>query len=97
MSGVGCVAGSRDGVGLAGLVKRGSQSSDGGEGTGVELHSSRRVKRNAPRHLNALQASPVYPVFEDEKSNGSDEKPVKRKNAQKDHRTNLIDKNIVSN
>ena len=38
---------------------------------------------------------PVYPIFVDEKSNGSEEKPVKRKIAQKDNRTNIIDTNFV--
>ena len=35
--------------------------------------------RKALTELNVHWALPVYPVFEDEKSNGSDEKSVKRK------------------
>ena len=42
-----------------------------------ESHSSKL--RNAVRDINALRAAPVYPVFEDEKSNGSDDKSIKRK------------------
>ena len=33
---------------------------------------------------------PFYPVFADEKSNGSEEKSVMQKTAIKDHRTNII-------
>ena len=41
--------------------------------------------------LNVRWALPVYPVFKDEKSNGSDEKSVKRKIAlKKTDRTNII-------
>ena len=44
-----------------------------------ESHSQRLVRRKALRELNALRALPVYPVFEDEKSNRLDEKLVKRR------------------
>ena len=38
-----------------------------------------RGSTKALRALNARWALPAYPVFEDEKSNGSDDNPVKRK------------------
>ena len=51
----------------------------------------------ASMKLNARWALPVYPVFKDEKSNGSDEKSVKRKIAQqKTNRTNIRATNLVS-
>ena len=50
----------------------------------------------ALRALNARLAPPVYPVFEDEKSKTSDEKPAKRKIAlKKTDRTKLIATNFV--
>ena len=36
-----------------------------------------------PRKLNAHWALPVYPVFKDDNSNGSDKKSVERKIAEK--------------
>ena len=45
----------------------------------VESQSSSIVRLRALRELNARWALPVYPVFEDEKSNESDEKSVKQK------------------
>ena len=46
--------------------------------------------------LNARWALPIYPVFKDEKSNGSDEKSVKRKIAcKKDQQANKIATNFV--
>ena len=44
-----------------------------------ESHSETLVRRKALRELNALRALPVYPVFENEKSNGSNKKSVKQK------------------
>ena len=50
----------------------------------------------ALRALNARWPPPVYPVFEDENSNGSDEKLVKRKIAyKKTDRTNITATNFV--
>ena len=48
-----------------------------------ESYTWRLVSWKALRELNAHCSLPVYPVFEDEKSNGSDEKSVKRKIALK--------------
>ena len=48
-----------------------------------EPHSLNILRLMALRELNALRALPVYPVFEDEKSNGTKEKSVKRKIALK--------------
>ena len=45
--------------------------------------------------FNALQSLPVYPVFDDEKSNGSDKKSVKEKSHKKDRITNVITTNFV--
>ena len=39
---------------------------------------------------------PVHPVFDEQKTNGSDKKLVKRKQShKKDHRTNIIATNFV--
>ena len=48
-----------------------------------ESHFQSLVRLKTLRARNALQAFTVYPVFEDEKSNGSDEKSVERKIALK--------------
>ena len=42
-----------------------------------EMHSQKLVRRQAQSTINALRTLAVYPVFEDEKSNGSDKKSVK--------------------
>ena len=61
-----------------------------------ESHTWRLVSWKALRALNARWAQPVYPIFEDEKSNGSDEKSVKQKIAfKKTDRTNIIATNFV--
>ena len=44
-----------------------------------EAYNSKR----AAQPLNALWALPAYPVFEDEKSNGSDKESVSRKIAKR--------------
>ena len=49
----------------------------------------------ALKELNAHCAQPFYPVSEDEKSNGSDEKSVKRNFAKKANRINIIATNFV--
>ena len=54
----------------------------GGGGWGlIGTGCPRGVKKvfDESRALSAVMALPVYPVFEDEMSNGSDEKSVKRK------------------
>ena len=45
--------------------------------------SPKRFELKGSKALNARWALPVYLFFEDEKSKASDEKPVKRKIAQK--------------
>ena len=50
-----------------------------GMGGGQHLGVSSTSKNRPLRALNVHWALPVYPVFEDEKSNASDEKLVKRK------------------
>ena len=45
--------------------------------------------------VDARWALPVSPVFKDEKSNGSDDKSVKRKIIKKTNRTNIIAINFV--
>ena len=56
-----------------------------------ESYSQSIVRLRALRELNAFRSLSVYPVFEDEKSNGSDEKSVKRKIAlKKTQRTNIM-------
>ena len=50
--------------------------------------------RKALRERNALWALPVYPIFEDEKSNRSDQKSVKQKITKENHMTNLIATNV---
>ena len=49
----------------------------------AEIHSYSIVRLMALRDFNALRPLPVYPVFEDKKSNGSDENYVLRKIAYK--------------
>ena len=48
-----------------------------------ETHTWTLVSWNALGELNAPLALPIYPVFEDEKSNGSDGQSVKQKNCTK--------------
>ena len=52
----------------------------GGGGGGDWGGPTRLLKRKALREFNALQALPVYPGFNDQKSNGSNKKTVKQKN-----------------
>ena len=60
-----------------------------------EPHTLSLASRKALRALNTLGALRVYPFFEDEKSNESDEKSVKQKIAKKDHSTNIIAAKLV--
>ena len=62
-----------------------------------ESHSSKLDRRKALKELNALRALPVYPVFEDEKSNGSDRRKIgqDKNRIKKDQRTNIIAINFV--
>ena len=58
----------------------GNSAEWGGRATvGVRAIAGGRGSTKALRALNARWALPAYPVFEDEKSNGSDDNPVKRK------------------
>ena len=55
-----------------------------------------KQSRKALRALRVRWALPVYPALEDEKSNGSDEKSVRRKIAKKKNdKTNIITTNFV--
>ena len=60
-----------------------------------ESHTWRLVSLKALRELNAHWALPLYPVSEDEKSKGSDEKSVKRNCIKKTNRINIFAKNCV--
>ena len=54
------------------------------------------MSSKALRALNAHCAPPLYPVLDEDKSNGSDEKSAKRKIALKTtDRTNIIATNFV--
>ena len=70
-----------------------------------ESHTWRLVSRKNLRQLNSCWALPVYPIFEDEKSNGSEEKSVKRKigqaraikrNRNKFNQHNLGEKSLIN-